>query len=381
MDSIVAQIQNISSTASEATRREMMVVLRDLAYSLENADDTIHRVGYLHLQTATIRTGFNLKLFETLSEANGSQDVKGLAQITDTPVDFLSRFMRYLASTGAVKETGKDTYAANTVTRNLAEKVTLAGVSHCFETIGPQYQALPAFLKKHSYEAPTDPLHTVFQDAWATELGAFSWYSTQPEKLQFFNDYMAFRREPALSWLSVYPVEEETKNWDPSLPVFVNMGGGVGHQCAQFKAKYPDIPGRVILQDLPHSIENALPTQGVENMVHNFFDPQPIKGAKFYFLRGVLHNHPDHKIRLLLRNIKSAMTADSIILLDEMILPETGVSSYAAAMDMTMMAACASQERTEAQWRALLSSVDLEIAKSSLYNPSSYEGVMAAKAV
>lgn len=91
---------------------------------------------------------------------------------------------------------------------------------------------------------------------------------------------MAFRREPKLSWLTVYPVEQETHGWDDaSRPIYVNIGGGIGHQCAQFKEQYPNLPGRVILQDLPHSIAKAMPTPGVENMAHNFFEPQPIKGA------------------------------------------------------------------------------------------------------
>lgn len=38
--------------------------------------------------------------------------------------------MHYLAGIGGVKETGKDRYAANKMTKNLAEKVTEAGVSH-----------------------------------------------------------------------------------------------------------------------------------------------------------------------------------------------------------------------------------------------------------
>lgn len=89
---------------------------------------------------------------------------------------------------------------------------------------------------------------------------------------------MALRREPDVSWLTSYPVNEEAKDWDASKAVFVNIGGGVGHQCAQFKNKCPKVPGRVILQDLPHSIEQALPTPGVENMVQDFFEPQPIQG-------------------------------------------------------------------------------------------------------
>ena len=122
-------------------------------------------------------------------------------------------------------------------------------------------------------------MHTVFQTAWKSNVHQFEWFDKHPDELKFFNDFMALRQRPDVSWLSVYPVEAETKDWDPAAPVYVNMGGGIGHQCAQFKEHFPHVPGRVILQDLPHSINNALQTPGVENMVHNFFEPQPVKGA------------------------------------------------------------------------------------------------------
>jgi len=147
-----------------------------------------------------------------------------------------------------------------------------------FVTVAPQYQVLPDFLRKTGYKNPTDPLHTVFQDAFKTEVHQFAWFAEHPENLAYFNDFMAFRREPGLTWLTVYPVEEQVRDWDPERPVYVNMGGGIGHQCAQFLHKYPQVPGRVILQDLPHSIAKALPIPRVENIAHNFFDPQPIKG-------------------------------------------------------------------------------------------------------
>lgn len=147
-----------------------------------------------------------------------------------------------------------------------------------FETIGPQYQELPRFLKRINYQNVSDPQHSVFQDAWKTNLGAFDWFQYHPENLEYFNQYMASRREGAETWLSVYPIEEETVSWDPEAAVFVNMGGGIGHQCAEFRARYPKVAGRVILQDLPHSIDRALQSPGVENMTHNFFERQPIIG-------------------------------------------------------------------------------------------------------
>lgn len=147
-----------------------------------------------------------------------------------------------------------------------------------FGTVGPSYQALPSFLERVGHRNPTNEIHTAFHDGWNTSVHPFAWFADKPDHLAYFNDYMALRRKPELSWLTVYPVEEEAQDISPERALYVNIGGGVGHQCAQFKEKYPNIPGRVILQDMPHSIAEALPTPEVENIAHDFFQPQPISG-------------------------------------------------------------------------------------------------------
>nr|ANM86610.1 putative O-methyltransferase [Cladonia uncialis subsp. uncialis]AUW30806.1 putative O-methyltransferase [Cladonia uncialis subsp. uncialis] len=377
MESLVAQVKSLASSADETGRRTLQTVLRDLAYSLEGYDDTVHRIGYYHLQTSAVRVGIDLGIFEMLSESHKPLRMVDLAESTGADPLLLGRLLRYISSVGMVTETQQDVYKANNVTTNLAVKGNQAGINHCFETIGPQYQEMPTFLRKINYQNVSDPHHSVFQDAWKTNLGAFDWFQYHPENLEYFNQYMASRREGAETWLSVYPIEEETRLWDPEAAVFINMGGGIGHQCAEFKARYPKVAGRVILQDLPHSIDRALQTPGVENMTHNFFEPQPIKGAKFYFLRGVLHNHPDDKVRLILRNIMSAMSKNSVILIDEMVLPDTNVNWHVTSIDLSMMCAFGARERTEAQWLEILESVGLQISKKLVYKPAVYETVMA----
>lgn len=148
-----------------------------------------------------------------------------------------------------------------------------------FGTTAPISQALPAFLRETEYKDPTDELHTAWQKAWRTPLPVFSWFANHPEHLAPFNDYMALRRPSDVTWLSVYPVEAEAAGRDILKPLYVEVGGGIGHQCAEFKDRHPTLPGRVILQDLPQTIEKALPTPGVENMAIDFFQEQPVKGT------------------------------------------------------------------------------------------------------
>ena len=101
-------------------------------------------------------------------------------------------------------------------------------------------------------------------------------------------------------------------------------------------------------------------------------------GAKFYYLRGILHDFPDHKCRLILRQIIPAMGKESRILIDEMVLPSSYVHWQATQVDLTMMTALAAMERTREQWQELLESVDLQIVDIYVYMSGSYESVIVA---
>jgi hypothetical protein len=150
-----------------------------------------------------------------------------------------------------------------------------------FTGLGPQFLELPSYLQKTNYENPSDDLHSVLQQTYKLEEGenGFDWLRKNPKTLAIFQKFMSIRRQGAQeTWLSVYPVEQETKSWNPDKAVYVNIGGNVGMQNAEFRAKYPNVPGRVLLQDRQENIEKAIQTPGVENMTYDFFTPQPVKG-------------------------------------------------------------------------------------------------------
>lgn len=88
---------------------------------------------------------------------------------------------------------------------------------------------------------------------------------------------MTAQREGMPTWLDAYPMAEVIKNFDPQRVLFVDVGGSIGHQCAALKARYPTIPGRIILQDQAPVVANALTTDGVEIMEQDIFKPQKVK--------------------------------------------------------------------------------------------------------
>lgn len=137
---------------------------------------------------------------------------------------------------------------------------------------------MPGFLRNNKYQDVTDGKATIFQPAHRTDLDAYTWFSQNPEPRKALIEFLAVQQKVRGRWLDEYPIERYTADWDPKLPVFVDVGGNVGHCCAMFKKHFPNVPGRVILQDLDHTLTQAMQTPGVETIAHDFFEPQPIRG-------------------------------------------------------------------------------------------------------
>lgn len=137
---------------------------------------------------------------------------------------------------------------------------------------------MPAFLRRTNYQDVTDAKATVFQSAYETDLDTHTWFPQNPAHEAALIEYMGLEENVRCRWLNEYPFEQTTQGWDPSSPVFVDIGGGVSRCCARFKERFPNVPGRVILQDLPSALAHAVHIPGVEVLAHDFFEPQPVKG-------------------------------------------------------------------------------------------------------
>ena len=153
-------------------------------------------------------------------------------------------------------------------------------VSH---TCAPLFQELPGFFAKIKYQDMTADTNTVFQVIHKSTLPFFLWSLEKQGAAGNFNEYVLHRRKDQATCWNVYPIEKETKSVSPEDTVLVDIGSIVGHQCAELKVKIRrSVRGHVILQDHSGSIETALSTPAVENMVHDIFKPQPIESIVSY---------------------------------------------------------------------------------------------------
>lgn len=251
--------------------------------------------------------------------------------------------------------------------RRLAYYILILWPLFRFDISGPCTQILPDFLAERHYQDITSNKDCVFQKAFDSDLTMFEWMPQHPKHVESLGHLMALERP--VSWVDHFPVLEELGDFPaPDKVLMVDIGGGFGQQSKALRAKFPNIPGRVIVQDIPQTLANAQPAAGVEFMEHNFFEPQPIRNAKFYYLRHVFHDWPDEQCVLILKQIIPVMGPESEILIDEMVIPSTGVPWQAAFTDLLMMNSLGGVERTRAEWDYLMKQAGLEIIQSKVYD-------------
>ena len=72
------------------------------------------------------------------------------------------------------------------------------------------------------------------------------------------------------------------------------------------------------------------------------------------------------------------MVPNSVILVDEMILPNSGAHFHATQMDITMMTIFATFERTEKEWHTLFHQAGLKYSQVWVYDESVRRAVIGA---
>ena len=170
-------------------------------------------------------------------------------------------------------------------------------------------------------------------------------------------------------WHETVPLDEILGSRDESsadTPLMVDLGGGTGHDLFGFSKSHPDRPGRLILQDQEPTIKgiDAASIAPVEPMSHDFFQPQPIQGAKAYFLKRTLHDWDDENSVKILQNVKQAMKPGySKILINEVVVPDVQADWFSTGIDIVMMVAQSAMERKEQEWRSLAEKAGLKVSK------------------
>ncbi|KAL3431736.1 S-adenosyl-L-methionine-dependent methyltransferase [Aspergillus tetrazonus] len=182
----------------------------------------------------------------------------------------------------------------------------------------------------------------------------------------------------------------------------VDVGGGVGGFVLQLLPAYPQL--RYIVQDraevLQQAQEEIWPVEApeavadgrVQFMEHNFFQPNPVKGADVYWLRGILHDWSDSYCVQILSALRTSMAPTSRILVCDQVMNTTAgcdeippapsplpanygyYMRYPHHRDLAMMSIINGIERTPAQFTELVKQAGLKVNK--IWNCRSMVGIV-----
>lgn len=163
----------------------------------------------------------------------------------------------------------------------------------------------------------------------------------------------------------------------------VDVGGSSGRVSACI-AEYADPGLKFIVQDLPELEEESNSTivaLGMKDQItfqpHNFFEPQPIKDAKVYVYRQILHDWPDKMAVEILRACIPALNAGDYVLLLEAVQSPPGIlpnniERLVRATDLLMMSKHNAKERTLDMWRDLVQDADKRFVLESVTSPEQH---------
>ncbi|KAB8238223.1 S-adenosyl-L-methionine-dependent methyltransferase [Aspergillus alliaceus] len=358
-----AALEECSSSRSASSHYRFLGLIDQLKYAVETPTETVLRLIYQPPQNAALRTVVDLDIFPLLLEhPNKGLSAIQLAESTGAERALIIRLMRVMAALGLCASVEPEVYIPTEKTVALTQPIGRDGIPCIYDLTVPTLARLPEYFREHHYIMPKEYSRSPMW--WAVGQSQFEWLAQRKHHQTLFNSYMSSRRQGKPSWFDVYPVDRlATEALDHEDAAFlVDVGGNQGHDLIRFREKYPDVTGRLVLQDLPKVVNSATVGDEIEVMPYSFLDPQPVKGARAYYFRSIFHDWPDYICHKILVNTVSAMSADySRIIIVDFVLLDTDAPLLQASIDIQMMSIGSGVERSKRQWRELLGAAGLVI--------------------
>lgn len=122
----------------------------------------------------------------------------------------------------------------------------------------------------------------------------------------------------------------------------------------------------MVVQDRPKILTLAeqnpdLPKE-VHKMEHDFYTEQPVKGARAYYFRMIMHDYSDEVATGILKQVVRVMAADSKVLLADLVVPDRiDEGTLPAAVMDNYMLGLGGKERTAAMWKHLVEAAGLRL--------------------
>jgi hypothetical protein len=286
--------------------------------------------------------------------ADGPRSVAELAERTGSHERSLYRLLRALATAGVYEEFDGQRFGSTPLGDALRTDAEESAAGQAGFIGRPAYwQAWSSLL--HSVRTGENAFRAVHgRDVWA-------YRAEHPDEGASF--------DAAMTSMSRYVAGATLDAYDfGRFGTVVDVGGGRGALLAAILGRWPDAHG--VLFDQPHVVAGApslLDNAGVAGrcriVTGSFFDAVPA-GGDAYLLKSIIHDWPDAESVAILRNCRQAMAPDATLLLVERVIADRNDGFDAAFSDLNMLVSPGGQERTTAEYAALLAAADLHLTRT-----------------
>lgn len=154
----------------------------------------------------------------------------------------------------------------------------------------------------------------------------------------------------------------------------MDLGGGVGYLLASILERSPSARG--ILFERPSVLAAAQPVvaglgERIELLEGDFFASVPAT-ADAYVIKSCVHNFRDDQALALLRVIRRATRPETPLLIVDAVVPPGNEPHYSKFDDVEMLAIAGGIDRTEQEWRELLTAGGFELRQVVECTPMAY---------
>jgi hypothetical protein len=286
-----------------------------------------------------------LKIADLLTD--GPQSISVLSRTSGANEDALYRLLRLLAMVGIFEEPEPGVFT-----------LTPSGELLCSDRKDSQRNAVIWICDPFHLNVFADLMHSIRTGKPAIEKvtgkSIFDFFTSNPVENSRFN--------AAMTTISsgLMPAVLEAYDFS-SFHTIVDIAGGHGYVICEILRRYPKLNG--ILFDLEHVVsggEHRICKLALENRCRtaagNFFESVP-EGGDAYMMKYIIHDWDDEKAFTILRNCRNALKnkpGGKLILL-EAVMPSGGEPHYSKILDLEMLVFPGGRERTEDEFRDLLS--------------------------
>ncbi|KAH8660019.1 O-methyltransferase-domain-containing protein [Xylariales sp. PMI_506] len=362
------------------SRAQVISKAKEVIRALTTPEQVPNYHGLNMAELIAIRTFIKLKVLDAIPQ-EGAISIEDLSKATGVQDSLLERMGRILVATGFLEQSGPDGGDFVHTKFSRAYLLDKASPGHLFLAMYDEWlknmvdfdDYLEAKGQIANAKEPDDPLYNPYTAKHKQE-GTPVWaiMAQNPEKIQSFQTGMAGLDAviPVVGHFDFDTIKNTPEDDAAGIAELVDVGGGHGVVLKQILERHPALTSKnCVLEERPDVIQMAkasgvLPSD-VQYLEHDFMTTQPIKGAKAYFMRMILHDYSDAVGVQILTQLAGAMSPTSRVLICEMVLPQrVGEADFpAAVLDQAVMS-MGGKERTEAGFGKLFDAAGLELVRT-----------------